>query len=414
MRNSWKYLFKCFLSAVLILTSANLLAQDEEENECVRTLNKAQKAYEDGLIEKVEQMISPCLNSGQLSKDEQLQAYKLLAMAKLYDGKEDEAEQAMLHFLKLDPEYQLQPGIDPKEFSELYSNYHTAPLYTIGAFVGGNWASARSYNEFGAYNTAEDKKVYSSNVGFQIGIRGTRYLYEGLNVHLDIIFSQNSFSYTHDILDSYTQTTPSSGPVSPTKGVSIESTEEHSTLSFPISFSYTFLLDKQFRPYAIAGFDTRLLLSARNSLLKTYFDQDIASVEIAEIDNFKDNRNSLTFSGIFGVGAKLKIPRGDLYLEGKYYVGISDQVKKDAVDINNDVRLWNFYEQDNDFTLNNLMINIGYNLYLYKPRKMKQAKAAKAPKEEKQPKEKKVKEEKSKEKHKDQDAAPAKKRQVIE
>jgi hypothetical protein len=416
MQSHWKYLLRTSLSVLLLFCSVSLFAQEEEEeNECVRTLNKAQKYYEDGQIEKVDQMIRPCLNSGDLSKEEQMQGYRLLALAKLYDGKEDEAEEAMLSFLKLDPEYQLQPGIDPKEFSELYGNYHTSPLYTIGIYLGPNWAMAKPYKEYGAYNTAGDKKTYSSNMRFQFGLRGTRYLYKGLNLHLDLAFSQTSFNYTHDILESYTLSDPFTDPnSSSSKGVTIESTEDQSSFLIPLSFSYTFLLDKKVRPYVLAGFETRFLLVAANSLLKSYFDQDVAAVEVASVENFIDTRNTLTFAGIFGGGVKLKIPRGDLFMEAKYNLGISDQVKKDAFAVNDDVRLWNFYEQDNDFTLDNLQLNIGYNLYLYKPRKMKQVKQGKepkAPKEPKEAKEPKVKEEKSK---KSEETLPSKKRPVIE
>lgn len=419
----WKKILPYGLSVLMLCFGLVTYGQDEEveDNECVRTLAKAQKAYDDGLIEKIDQMLLPCLQSEQLSNDEKQQGYRLLAMAKLYDGKDQEAEEAMLAFLKIDPEYQLQPGVDPKEFSELYGNYHTSPLYTIGLFMGPNFAMAKPYKEYGAYNTSTDKKEYKSNVGFQVGFRVTRYIYKGLNVHLDLGFMQSGFTYTQDILESYTNvdlTDPT--PSSPTKGVTIESRENQSSLILPLTFSYTFLEQKQIRPYAIVGFETRFLLSASNSLLKTYFDQDIAAVEVAEVEGFKDSRNSLSFSGIFGAGAKLKIPRGDIFLEGKYNLGISDQVKRDEVPVNEDVRLWNFYQADNDFTLDNLMFNVGYTYYLYKPRKMK---AQKAPDLEKEAKSQKNKEEKSsdesgKEEKKENDDSgeknPTKKRQVIE
>lgn len=413
MKNKINYSIYFLTFIFLTVTHSVVKAQDEveEENECVRTLNKVQKLYEEGLIEQIEQKLLPCLNGTELSKEEKLQGYKLLALSHTYDGKDKEAEDAMINFLKLEPEYQPQAGVDPKEFFELYNGYHTSPLYTIALLGGTNWTFPQSYKEFGAYNTESDKKTYKSNVGFQIGFRGTRYIYEGLNVHLDLTFTQNSFTYTHDILEGYTNVTPyDSLNYSPglTKGVTIESIETQTALTIPLSFSYTFLRDKTIRPYALLGFETRFLLGASNSISKTYFDENIAAVEVSDVENFKEERNSMIFSGVFGAGAKYKIKGGDIFLEAKYNLGISDQVKKDVVDVNNDIRLWNFYQQDNDFTMNNLIVNVGYTHYFYKPRKMKQPKKVKPEKEAKQPKEKKSKE--SKEVTKDS----SKQRPVIE
>lgn len=410
MKNYWKHCLAFGLSLIIFSTSG-LFAQDDfdEENECVRKLNKAQKAYDDGLIEEVEKMIGQCLSGNELTKDEKLRGYKLLAMAKTYDGKEKEAEQAMHSFLQLDPEYEPQPGVDPKEFLELYNSYHTSPLYTIGLYGGPNWSIPQSYKEFGAYDTENDTKTYKSGVGFQIGVRGTRYIYKGLNVHLDLVFSQNNFSYSHDILESYTkvdyadQITKSS-----TKGVTIESIESQTAVNIPISFSYTFLKDKSFRPYVMLGFETRLLIGANNSVTKTYFDQDIASVEIANIENFKDERNSLIFSGLAGIGTHYKVPRGAFFAELKYNIGISDQVNRDAVDVNDDSRLWNFYELDNDFTMDNIYFNIGFNYFFYKPRKMKGSVNSKAIEESM------LKEEKKSKKTNDSDSNSSKQRQIIE
>ncbi len=329
-----KYLLRLSFALLILCGTSNAFGQDED-NECGRTLRKAQKKYDEGLIEQVDQMVRPCLESGQLNKEEQLVGYKLIAMAHTYDNKDDLAEEAMLEFLRLDPEYQLQPGIDPQEFAELYSNYHTSPIYTLGLYFGPNWSLAQSYKEYGAYNTEADKKEYKSKVGFQVGVRGTRYIYKGLNVHLDLTYMQNNFSYSHGILESYTEVDPSNDPPSsPTAGVSIESTEKHSVLSIPISFSYTFMLQKQIRPYVMAGFETRFLLSASNSVHKSYADESIASIEIPDIADFQDQRNNLTFSGIFGLGGKYKIKGGDIFVEAKYHLGISDQVKRDQTEIN--------------------------------------------------------------------------------
>ena len=415
------------LFAATLSFNAEAFAQEsddgvEEESECVRTLNRCQKDFEAGLLEKIEQPLRPCLAGTQLSNEEKLQGYRLLALAYLYEGKDEEAEKAMLEFLKLDPEYELQPGIDPKEFSELYQNYRTSPLYTLGIYGGANWARPRSYKENGLYATPSDKKVYKSAFGFHVFARASRYVYKGLNVHLDLGYMQSTFTYSHDILEGYTTIDPNSEPTAtPTKGVTIESSESQSGINLPVSLSYTFLQQKTYRPYIIAGAEFRYLFNASSSITKNYLDPNIASVELADIAGFKERRNSLAYSALFGAGVKRKIPGADIFFEARYQVGLSDQVKEDVTSTNDDAMLWNFYEFDNKFTLDNLNFSFGYTYYFYKPRKMKKVKSQVDEKqmkaeEEKQKKEaeKKAKDEEKKPKKEGDGGDPSEKRQIIE
>lgn len=356
MGNRFNHLLGVLVFCALTVVSSMAFAQ-EEESDCARTLRKAQKAYDDGLIEKVEQMIRPCLDGGQLNKEEQLDGYRLLAQAKLFDDKNEEAEQAMLKFLSINPEYELQPGIDSKEFSELFSNYHTSPLYTIGLHFGLNWTMVNSYVERGIYNTENEKKSFSPDLSIHFGFRASRYIYNGLNVHLEANYLTNKYTYTHTILGGENIVTAS---------------ESQTAIGIPLTFSYVFLRQKKVRPYVFAGFGMRLLLSAENQdQVKEFPTSSIAPVTGPAID-IKNERNGLNFEGIFGAGTKFKITRGDIFVDARYNIGLNNQRNENSdLNVNDDERLWNFFISDNDFTFNNLYVTVGWNYYLYKPRKKK-------------------------------------------
>ncbi|HAW51140.1 MAG TPA: hypothetical protein DCX54_02255 [Flavobacteriales bacterium] len=359
MGNRFNRLLGILVFCVLTATSSAVMAQGEEdESDCARTLRKAQKAYDDGLIEKVEQMIKPCLEGGQLNQEEQLNGYRLLAQAKLFDDKKDEAEGAMLKFLHIDPEYELQPGIDSKEFSELFSKYHTSPLYTIGVHFGLNWTMVNSYVERGVYNTENEKKVFSPDLSFHFGLRASRYIYDGLNVHLEANYIFNKYTYSHNILGGQNIITAS---------------EAQTVIGIPLTFSYIFLRQKKIRPYVFAGFGMRLIMSAeQQDQVKEFPNTSLAPVTGPAID-IKAERNGLNFEGIFGAGTKFKITRGDIFMDARYNIGLNNQRNESSdLNVNDDERLWDFYITDNDFTFNNVYVTVGFNYYLYKPRKKKE------------------------------------------
>jgi hypothetical protein len=411
-----RYSIVILLTVLLSSISQLSFAQDfDEENECVRTLSKAEEMYRSGLIEKVEVTLRPCLEGNSLSKEEKLQAYRLIINSKLYDNKEDEAQSAMISFLKTDPEYVPQPGVDSKEFIEMYNEHHTSPLYTIAPVVNVNWGLVQSYGEKGAYNTEGDKKAYTPGLGFGIGARFSRYIYEGLNVHLGLHFQQSAFTYTHDVLEGFTHIdNTDASPAAPTKSATITGTETQQVLRVPLDFSYIFMRQKTIRPYVMAGAELRSLIGTQLSLTKDYLDDNIADVEVPDLNGIDDQRNSMTFSASVGAGVKYKVPRGAFFLEGSYLFGLSDQVKSDVVETNNDQRLWTFHEYDNDFALNHMNVQIGFEYFLYKAR----AKKSKKNKEDKMFKEAKSSKKKSKKsKSKDSDSGSGEggtKRQVIE
>lgn len=351
---------RCLVLLTTCLVAATCMAQDRENEECARNLKKANNLYEQGLIEKVEPMLTKCIENG-FSKEERLEAYKLIILSKLYDDKDAEARELMLEFLRMEPEYEINPATDPKEFSALFAEYHTSPLFTVGFTVGLNGSVVNSYVEHGVYNTELDEKSFQTDgVSLQFGVNGNRYLFPGGEITLEALWVQNRFQYQIDLLSGSSR---------------IEVFETQTRVDIPLSMTYTFMRHKKLRPYIRAGAGIGILMTAESEQTRSYLiDAPLTSNISGPNFNLKENnqRTDMTYWALAGVGGRYKVPRGMLVFELRYMHGLSNQVNEDdRYGRDNWERLYDYYITDNDFTLNNLSFSIGYNRFLYKARAKK-------------------------------------------
>src|SRR5436853_446608 len=97
------------------------------QNLCSQNLKKAQKEYDEGRLTEVSGILESCLKDG-FTRDQKLQAYRLLILTNLFSDQPDIAEQHLLHLLKEDPEYKINPGVDPAEFVTLFNQYNTSAV----------------------------------------------------------------------------------------------------------------------------------------------------------------------------------------------------------------------------------------------------------------------------------------------
>jgi len=78
-------------------------------------LGQAQKEYEAGRLQQVIALIEPCLATG-FSRDEQIQAYRLLALTYLANDDADSTRMMAEHIVELDPNYMPNTVFDPPRY----------------------------------------------------------------------------------------------------------------------------------------------------------------------------------------------------------------------------------------------------------------------------------------------------------
>ncbi len=334
------------LTITLLIFFFHIPAQSQDN--CTRILEEAEQLFDQGIIEDIPDLLSGCLQQG-FSPGEKMRAEKLLVLVYVFDNKPREAEDIMRGFLRDNPEYEIQPD-DPAEFTLLFSGFRTIPFMSFGAFLGGNFSSASMLEQYGPYNPDLGEGRFGiTSPGFQIGSALNFFLTNELELSLEGIYTINSFSYSnlqYGFADVYKK-------------------ETHNRLEFPVSVTWNFDIGR-WMPYLRIGGSYGLLMNAYSDYKRSYTGTDyviFSPIEELQSD-ISDRRNHSFFNAVAGAGIKYKIPGGHLYLDLKYFYGLSDLVipeerwSQDAV--------FKFYNADSDFHLDYLTFSIGYRYSLYR------------------------------------------------
>ena len=88
-----------------------LICAQAQEN-CTQALNEATLSYQNGNLYAIPGLLLPCINNG-FTKEEKIQALRLLTTTYLYLNKEGEADKTFVKLLKMDPNHQVIEGVDP-------------------------------------------------------------------------------------------------------------------------------------------------------------------------------------------------------------------------------------------------------------------------------------------------------------
>ena len=128
-----KFLILSFAFLTIILFNGMLKAQD-----CTEALTQARNSFNDGNIETIPAMLEPCIKSG-FTKEEKVQAYKLLIQAFLFEDNIVKAEETLLKLKKANPVYEIDYENDVAEFISLFKEYQTTAFLAFGGFAGLNF-----------------------------------------------------------------------------------------------------------------------------------------------------------------------------------------------------------------------------------------------------------------------------------
>lgn len=337
------------LILILFFVSASSFAQ---ESECAFKLQEAEDSYEMGVLDSIPSMLRDCVNNDGFDNEELARAYKLLIKTYLFEDFQEMAELTMLKFLKKFPEYEIKPT-DPVEFTYLYKSYQTVPAYSIGFIGGVNYSFVRIIEPYSLDGTKDYEGGYSSSgVTYQFGLQIKRYINKNIDINLDVIYTSKIFNNTVNQIDS-----------------KIIYDETQSMLSFPLSGIYDFKLGN-FSPYVRLGANLDYMLSASASLKRTIESAvGVDDVTGSAIDII-DNRKPYNISALIGGGVKYNIKKGYVMLDLRYHMGFTNNVNgenRHAIQ-----ELWSNYNYvDDDFSLNNLFISVGYVFSFYQTKNTK-------------------------------------------
>ncbi len=332
--------------------SSFVSAQDEQ---CAFVLREAEKLYNQGLIEEIPNMLSDCINKG-FSKEQRLEAYKLIVLSYLFDDQGEKADSSMRFFLNRYPEYEIQPT-DPLEFRYLFNSYKTYPLVNLGVNFGVNISNMLVSQNLSGLNQTAGTTEYFTTPGISFGISTVWYLSPRLNLGFDVNYNQVEYT-----------TFDSIGFLS--KNRTIEFIERQSFIASPVTLMYKFNPWGRFVPILRMGGSVSYLLSSEGSVYVRYTDNSFNNDQSITDTDLLALRNKLLYHANAGVGLRYNIKKGFLFFDARYNFNLNTQLNEESLyDYNNLLFETGFLSDD--FRLNNLAISVGYVYSFYVTKKIK-------------------------------------------
>jgi len=317
-----------------------------QNSTCSNSLATAADLYNEGIIEEIPNLLTPCLQDG-FTKNEKIEAYKLMILAYLFDDNQFEAEKAILSFLKDFPDYELMPN-DPIEFVYFFKTFKTVPIFTFGFFIGGNIADPVLLNSYTTGNLNDKNNGDAIGLGYNLGIHMNKLIGEKISINIDAQLSGSSYTFIEKVYNIN----------------EIKIKEQIQNFSVPITVSYHFTQQKN-KPYILLGggftyLASSMVIPSRSNILGESGDVTGADINILE------HRNTLNYFVTAGIGYKIKLGKGQMVIDARYKMGLLNMVVPEKRYENQ--TLWNryYYVQD-DYLLSKYSFTIGYNYSIFKP-----------------------------------------------
>jgi hypothetical protein len=345
IRSTW------LVAGLLFFIYPGLYSQED----CSAKFLEAKKFYELGMIEEIPQMLTPCIEFG-FTRTEKIEAYKLIILSYLFDDDQFEAERTMLEFLKKFPEYEIMPN-DPVEFVYLFESYRTSSVFSFGLMAGFNLTDPKIIEPYTLFNLDETTMKNIMKPGFQIGIGAGRDVGKRMLLNLEFYFSENQYRFSNEI------TMPLNGGNDAINLVTFS--ERLFKIEVPISLAYEFNV-RTLHFFVRAGVSAASLTGITGIPSRKYA-QELPPFTGESID-MSNYRNTMLYSGLFGVGLRYKVPRGVITADLRTNIGLNNIVKTNKRYENQELAT-KFYYVDNDFSLNVISLSAGYYFSFYKPKK---------------------------------------------
>ncbi|MBL4654052.1 MAG: outer membrane beta-barrel protein, partial [Flavobacteriales bacterium] len=346
------------------------VSQAIESDDCVLILKDAERLYEQGKLEVVPIILAECIENG-FSREEKIQAYRLLTLTYLFDDKTELAEQSIENMLKIDPEHEINTAIDPAEFIYLYNEYRTNPIATFGISAGVNISMARLLETYSLDNSTEDATYYSQ-AGFHAGIHGSYMLMNNLHINIEGLYKTGQvftgYTYKLNNFDGATDTLSNFG--------SISFVEKHTWVRIPANFTYDIKITPKISTYLRVGGSVGVLLSSKSTFTRAYHSSSSLAPATGPEENVKENRNLWNYWITGGLGFKYKITRGNVFIDVRYNYGLRNMTNE-TKRYNNPTLIYKYYYLDDNFSMDDIAFSIGYSRFLYKPKKKKKEKSEK-------------------------------------
>jgi hypothetical protein len=328
---------------LLVLFPWGLVAQTS----CSEQLRVAQRRYDEGLLDDIPKLISSCLENG-FSKEEKMNAYKLLIQTYLYSDATAMADETMVAFLRDFPEYKIANN-DPKEFILLHKSYRTEPIMNIEFSAGGSLSLPQVNEFYGVESLNQETAAYDPLIGVNIGVNYNDKLYKEFDICLGLSLNYLRYGYSNATFV-YTETWATFSDI---------------RIGIPISSRYNFKF-LGIKNYAFAGVEPTYLISTSVDFTRTL---PGGSDPYTGTLNFMDMRNKIDVYPFFGIGSFFRI--------GTLNFRADARVKFATINHTNNTLRYSkpeiidkYYYIDDNILVHQVSLSVSYIFSIYKPKKL--------------------------------------------
>ncbi len=325
-----------------------------QSNSCEEQLSAATAEFEAGRFYGIPSMLAPCIDKG-FSREQRQRAFLLLTQAYLLLDDPIGADNSYLEVLRANPEFLADTARDQIDIVYLSRRFTAAPIFSLSARLGGNFAPVRVISEIQSSGGPSDSN-YKLRVGYQAAVGVDWHISERIAVTAEVNYAFTSYKKNQVQFD---------------KDLT-EFTDKQNWLSVPVGVKYTFRIREEIRPFIFGGYALNLLFSDRGQIQLSKRDEGEGSLDESSPEfSFSKYRQKINTSFFVGAGAKYKVGIDFLFAEMRYNFGLTNVVVPTTT---YDGPAQEYGYVDDYFRLDNFSISVGYIRPLYKARKVKRVK----------------------------------------
>lgn len=346
----------CFI----LFAASKIYAQ--QGSTCAQTLRLARSTYEQGRLHELPALMENCFKSGGFTKQEKVEAYRILTLAYIYLEEPELADQSMLNLIGTDHFFKPNQEVDPAEFQALFRKFRTEPIFKIGIKLGPNGTFPFIKKNYYVGSASPGSGKYTPKIGVQFGLvfekeffsKSKNKTLKNLTIAPEVLYSTRSFLYKTSNAQRVDSTGVALG--------SIESTYKQMWLDVNLMVKCQ-VKESSYNPYVAIGPGFSFLLNATNPTIFTSPNSTVTGPDIKT----KPNYNSLMTSVIVAGGVKKRL--GEVYglLDLRYQYGLNSPIS--AKRTNNEAT-FDYTLTHNDFVQSTFSINIGVIYPYFSPKKL--------------------------------------------
>ncbi|HYV93857.1 MAG TPA: outer membrane beta-barrel protein [Chitinophagales bacterium] len=326
----------CLLIIILSLVSSVVVAQMDT---CISNLKSAATYYADGSYDEAITILNSTLKVCPLSKQDQIQANKLLILCYLGIDNIEAANSAAAAIMKIDPTYTPDKFKDDPKLSSLFKKFKPEPTLAVSVGGGINIPDVHVVQTYSVVHadTSAGLASYKSVFDYQLMAGIEKRVYRNLWVEAGFEFRNTDYKHILDSVESST----------------IFYRENIDYFDFPLSLKFYFLRNA-LMPYVQAGVDFSFLSKALSTTTRN--DQKDLVDRTALRNGF-----DLGYFGAAGASYSVRLFRIFGEIGFTYFPGF---INKAGARYADDINLYKYYYVDDDFKMNNIQFNLGISYIL--------------------------------------------------